>query len=269
MKAGRELPERVLFLSPHFDDVAFSCGATLHALARAGCDVTLCTVFTRSIPHPRGFALACQLDKGLGPEVDYLALRRAEDDAAAAALGATRVIRLELPEAPHRGYESAAALFGDYVARDPVAEELPALLAPLLAACDLAFVPQGLGSHVDHRRVRDAVAAFARERGSSAAVNACWYRDLPYALRHAAAPPVAGIASLPEHVLEVSDASLAAKLDACACYVTQVPFQFGGVPEMRRSLRGFARREAERLGRAGTAETFRSRAAVPQPPPAG
>ena len=39
--------------------------------------VTVVTCFTRSVPDPQGFALACQLDKGLGPEVDYMALRRA------------------------------------------------------------------------------------------------------------------------------------------------------------------------------------------------
>ena len=78
-----------LALSPHLDDAAFSCGGTLARLAAAGWRVTLCTAFTRSVPDPTGFALACQLDKGLGPEVDYMALRRAEDDAACAALGAT------------------------------------------------------------------------------------------------------------------------------------------------------------------------------------
>ncbi len=262
MTVARGRIERVLFLSPHFDDVAFSCGATLHALARAGCDVTLCTVFTRSIPQPRGFALACQLDKGLGPEVDYLALRRAEDDAAATALGASRVLRLELPEAPHRGYESAAALFGEYVARDRVAADVAALLAPLLAACDLAFAPQGLGSHVDHRRVREAVVASAGERGSPGA-GVFWYRDVPYALRHGDAPPPAAVATLPEYVFEITEASLAAKVAACACYVTQLPFQFGGEAGMRGSLRAFAEREAARFARPGAAEAFRSSAAVP------
>ena len=73
---------RVMAVSPHLDDAAFSVGGTLAALAAAGHQVTVLTCFTASVPHPAGFALACQLDKGLPADVDYLALRRAEDAAA-------------------------------------------------------------------------------------------------------------------------------------------------------------------------------------------
>ena len=77
----------VLAISPHLDDAAFSAGGLLATLARAH-RVVVATVFTQSVPAPTGFALRCQTDKGLAPEEDYLALRRAEDAAACAALGA-------------------------------------------------------------------------------------------------------------------------------------------------------------------------------------
>ena len=67
-----------------------------------------------------GFALACQTDKGLAPEVDYMALRRDEDAAALARLG-VRGEHLGLLEAPHRGYDSPAALFAGRRAGDDVA----------------------------------------------------------------------------------------------------------------------------------------------------
>jgi LmbE family N-acetylglucosaminyl deacetylase len=70
---------RAVALSPHLDDAAFSCGGTLARLAQAGWEVAVCTAFTLSVPNPSGFALACQLDKGLPPEADYMAIRRAED----------------------------------------------------------------------------------------------------------------------------------------------------------------------------------------------
>ena len=75
-----------LALSPHLDDAAFSCGGTLARLAGAGWRVVVATAFTATVPEPSGFALACQLDKGLAPEVDYMALRRDEDAAAMRAL---------------------------------------------------------------------------------------------------------------------------------------------------------------------------------------
>ena len=77
-----------LALSPHLDDAAFSCGGTLARLARGGARVVVATPFTATVPDPTGFALACQLDKGLGAHVDYMALRRAEDVSAVEHLGA-------------------------------------------------------------------------------------------------------------------------------------------------------------------------------------
>ena len=71
-----------LFLSPHLDDVAFSCGGTLLRLTDdPRWRVVLCTIFTASVPDPQGFALRCQTDKGIPAETDYMALRRAEDAA--------------------------------------------------------------------------------------------------------------------------------------------------------------------------------------------
>ena len=68
-----------LFLSPHLDDVAFSCGGALLRLTDdPDWRVVLCTVFTASVPDPQGFALRCQTDKGIPAEVDYMALRRTE-----------------------------------------------------------------------------------------------------------------------------------------------------------------------------------------------
>jgi LmbE family N-acetylglucosaminyl deacetylase len=229
-----------LLLSPHLDDVAFSCGGTARRLADAGWRTVLCTVFTRSVPEPRGFALACQLDKGFGPEVDYMALRRAEDARAARHLGA-ETHWLGLPEAPHRGYGSAPALFGPFAPDDGIRPELEATLEPLLAAGhDLVFAPQAIGGHVDHRRVRDAVAK------AVPAARTAWYRDVPYAIRHPDARPDYAVS--PETAVEIDGDALTAKLAACAAYASQLGFQFGGEAAMRDSLARFARAEARRLG---------------------
>lgn len=201
---------RALFVSPHLDDVAFSCGGTLAALAADGWHTTLLTVFTRSVPDPTGFALACQTDKGLPPDVDYMALRRAEDQQAADRLGAAEVIHLDLPEAPHRGYASAPALFAGVRDDDHVEIPLHGLEA------DLVFVPQALGDHVDHVQVVRAIG----DRWTHA------YADLPYALRHPDPPGGPGPV----------DPDVPAKLDACAAYTTQLGFQFGGEDRMRAAL---------------------------------
>ncbi len=216
---------RVLAVSPHLDDAAFSVGGTLAALAAAGHEVTVVTCFTASVPDPEGFALACQLDKGLPADVDYLALRRDEDAAAMAVLGADRVY-LGLPEAPHRGYTSAADLFAGVHEDDQVWRSLGAALEGHDA--DLWLAPQALGGHVDHLQVLRAVAGLDRP--------VLWWRDSPYVLRRPDAVPGDALPADLSAVELPQDA--ARRADACACYTTQLGFQFGGEAPMRAALAG-------------------------------
>ena len=116
------------------------------------------------------------------------------------------LVHLDLPEAPHRGYDSAAALFGPV--HDTVELDLP--------DADLVYVPQGIGGHVDHIVVIEAMRKVATHR----------YRDLPYGLR---SPDGSG-----GHPL----APTPRKLDACAAYASQLGFQFGGEAAMRAALGG-------------------------------
>ena len=141
----------VVAVSPHLDDAVFSAGGTLARLAAAGHDVLVLTVFTGSVAAPSRFALACQTDKGLPPEADYMAIRRAEDAEACRRLEA-RPVWLPFREAPHRGYHSAAALFGPLRSDDAAHLDLAQALEPLLAELRpaLLLAPQAIGGHVDH-----------------------------------------------------------------------------------------------------------------------
>ena len=249
-----------LFVSPHLDDVAFSCGGTMAALAAAGWRTHLATVFTANVPDPGGFALACQLDKGLAPEVDYMALRRAEDGRFATTAGAASLHHLPHVEAPHRGYDSAPALFGPLLPGDEVWRLIADDLAELVGALgpDLVFAPQGLGNHVDHRQVIRAVLALPP------GIPVLWYRDTPYVIRDLDVRPADDdLASLPVELGMDVTPHLAAKLDAVAAYASQLGFQFGGEPRMREALTGLARAEARRLGLVGAAEAL---LAAEQPP---
>lgn len=240
-----------LFLSPHLDDVAFSCGGTALRLLQNGWAAALCTVFTATVPNPQGFALRCQTDKGLPPTLDYMALRRAEDDAFAALLGLRGAEHWPFAEAPHRGYESAPALFAGTRAGDdiwrPVADALRTLATELRP--DVVFAPQGLGGHVDHVQVIRAVEA------AGLAPRTAWYRDTPYALR---APDAAPSPLLPpglaQQVVMLTDSDLARKSAGAQAYASQIGFQFGGHDETARTLRAFHAEEARRAGRTGFAE---------------
>lgn len=239
-----------LFVSPHLDDVAFSCGGTLALLAREGWRTVLATVFTRSVPDPTGFALACQLDKGLSPGVDYMALRREEDREAAKRLGASKILWLDLPEAPHRGYASAPEMFAGVLEGDEAWRDVSGLLEDLLRTDnpDFLLAPQALGAHADHLQLVRAV----RELDVPEA-EVVWYRDAPYATRNPGSRPSPLLpAGLSEWSVDIAE-TLEAKLAACAAYTTQLGFQFGGEESMRQALTAFAATEARRLGSRTTA----------------
>ena len=191
-----------LFLSPHLGDVAFSCGATLARLGAVGWRVSLATVFTRSVPDPTGFALACQLDKGLAADVDYMNIRRHEDADSARVFGVAELIWLDFPEAHHRGYASAPALFTS-VRRDdsigrPIADALTALCDRLAPA--IVFVPRAIGGHVDHVQVFRAVLSIPR-----IAAIAAWYRDAPYAIRHPDTPGDPTIPAFADWIIAIDE----------------------------------------------------------------
>lgn len=228
-----------LFLSPHLDDVAFSCGGTL--LRWTGDPrwrVVLCTVFAASVENPQGFALRCQTDKGIAPELDYMALRRAEDTAFTCAAGVDEAWHWQHREAPHRGYESPDALFDGVRPDDTVWQAVRDDLTALDAACrpDVVFAPQGLGNHVDHLQViRAVLGVYPAGRG------VCWYRDTPYAIREPGALPSAQLSSCRDTLCRVAMPPdvLERKIAGCCLYASQIDFQFGGADGVREKLTVF------------------------------
>ncbi len=218
------------------------------ALADEGHELHVVTCFTRSVPNPTGFALACQLDKGLSAEVDYMQIRR-EEEVRACELLSAQPHWLDLPEAPHRGYHSATALFGDLVAADTVQPALKERLGDTVAEIkpDLILSPEGIGHHVDHRQVRRAVTQLPERFPATLFLR--WY-DEPYLSRHPEQYPervtddrpawsaLHEQAERPEGEVVCLDVTPFAdrKITACAAYVTQVSFQFGGQEQIRAGL---------------------------------
>jgi LmbE family N-acetylglucosaminyl deacetylase len=214
-----------LFLSPHLDDVVFSCGGLAARLADEGWHTVLATAFTRSVAQ--------------APDAADMASRRAEDLIAAERLGFDEALWLDLPEAPHRGYDSAA-LFGAIRPDDTVVEPLAACLARLndALAPSLVLAPQGLGSHVDHRQVIAAVL-----RGVPPG-RVAFYRDAPHAIHAPDAPPDPGVPRAASVVVPI-ETTLDRKIAAAQAYTSQSA-------DIARILRDFALAEgggrpAERL----------------------
>lgn len=237
-----------LLLSPHLDDAVFSCGGIAARLAQDGWRVVIATAFTRSVHPATGFALACQRDKGLDDAVDYMALRRDEDEVACRRLGAEAPVWMGLLEAPHRGYHSAPALFARPHDDDDVAGPLANAIAGLLErrAPALVLAPQGCGGHVDHLQL---CAALLRCR--PAAPLGFW-RDTPYIIRDPDARPCEPVArsGLADLAVPLDRDALGRKQSACGAYRSQLGFQFGGVSQAATVLASLALSEGDGAGSA-------------------
>ena len=220
-----------LAISPHLDDAVFSAGGMLARLVHGGWRVVVATVFTASVPVPQGFALACQLDKGLTPDVDYMMVRRDEDAAACARIGA-EPLWLPFAEAPHRGYHSAEQLFAGLHADDAIVDEITPAIADLVGSVspDVVFAPQAIGAHVDHVAVYLALRACA--------VPLWLWADFPYFGRPTVRPsPFANdFKGRNERRIDLSPSEVDLKAVAAIAYLTQLGFQFGGRETAREAI---------------------------------
>jgi LmbE family N-acetylglucosaminyl deacetylase len=224
----------VLVLSPHLDDAAFSLGPLLAQYAKSSRFI-VATAFSKSVNSYSSFALACQLDKGLSADEDYMAIRKKEDTVWAKAIG-IEAIYGELPEAPHRGYNSAAELFGSLLPEIDLREHLFKWIEHLLRQHKpLALLsPLSIGNHVDHILIRETV-----ERFNNAEVPVYFYKDLPYAADSkniSAQHYFHSGQEMHEHPFGLFHESIEAAHVATNAYKTQIPFQFGDANKMRIKL---------------------------------
>lgn len=224
-------PSRHLFLSPHYDDIPLSAGATVRLLADHGLAPETLVVFgsepDRSQPLT-AFAQSLHTAWGLSVE-KVIASRRAEENAAAAILGGQTAV-LPFRDAIYRGdlYRSDDDLFGV-----PATAEA-SLPADIIAGLELGdmpdpatriYAPLGIGRHVDHQTLFRAATDLAA-RGW----DVWFYEDIPYALKSDAlqtrladlmdSTPLEAVASVP------AGSVWEQKLDAILSYPSQLETVF-------------------------------------------
>jgi len=227
---GRHVTD--LFLAPHYDDVALSCGGTVAALAQRGAPPLVVTVFggEPTTTDLTAFARWQHERWGTG-EGDTVATRLDEEHAAAAALGCATAT-LPFLDAIYRGdaYRSDEALFG---AIDPADAALPARIADSLLALPALvnadpdavniFVPLAIGNHVDHQIVYTVGRTLAARGWRVLA-----YEDFPYAmLADATTRRLAAVGhELGEAEARSVAATLAQRVAAIGAYGSQLPVIF-------------------------------------------
>ncbi|BCX02146.1 MAG: GlcNAc-PI de-N-acetylase [Candidatus Roseilinea sp.] len=231
----------ILFVSPHLDDVALSCGGLVYRLASAGQPITIATVCTADHPANQPLSEAARHEHRqwqLGDQ-PYQG-RRAEDARACRVLGATAA-HLGLLDAIYRCDEHGAPLYtNDFIggAVHPYdwQVQLPKVqvaLAPLVRGVARVYCPMAIGGHVDHVIVRRAVESLA---GPSAIR---YYEDFPYADRPSRFDLPEGYAF--EKVALTED-EVEARIRAIACYASQLFAVFGSAAAMPERVRSYVSR---------------------------
>lgn len=249
-------PAPALFIQPHNDDVPLSCGGTVALLAAGGHEPHMVTVFASELlPQMVGeFATWKHERWKLSDPDQVLEARRAEDAAAARTLGCD-VRWLGLPDAIYCDcYTSDHELFGPLPPEERelashLAEEIRGL--PEWREGNCVFVPLGTGSHVDHQLVFETGRCLAAQ-----GIEVYAYEDYPYAI-HTPEGRRTRLATLDgqvgDPVLVPIAATLEQRLEAIACYASQVPVIFRFTQDFRGAVTSFAHGIA---GEPGPVERF-------------
>ncbi len=186
---------KIVVVSPHRDDAAFSLGLSIDGWLGAGHQVTVLNCFTQSDYAPFSDVASVHAND----RVSFVSAVRRREDAAWGKLVGPRLQfhDLDLLDAPLRlairvdEVQTASIRAGDR-AVSRVAGAL-AKLARGVGAGGVGFaLPLAVGSHIDHRVVRQA----ALETLAPMALPLAFYEDLPYAARAGAGE------TLPEDVRE-------------------------------------------------------------------
>jgi LmbE family N-acetylglucosaminyl deacetylase len=247
-----------IFVSPHMDDAVFSCGGLIYQLVQAGESVTVFSVMAGSVPS----------DVPISPFIeehfrrwklwpDPVPGRKAEDTRAIQSLGA-HVRFGDFPDVLYRtdGHGASlcpdlSAMFGEIDPRDPVLAQLDEMTGWLDPMATI-YAPFGAGHHVDHQLVREAVLRWRQARPGVAVL---FYEEYPYSAQGADAVQTAldRLEGAPVPVVhQLSDRALDAKIQAIACYESQISTFWDDHASMAESVRQYAAhvgqgRQAERL----------------------
>ena len=219
---------KIVVVSPHRDDAAFSLGLAVEHWLTAGHTVSVLNCFTKSAYAPYSDA------DSLHPNdrISFVsAIRRREDLAWNKLLsGRLHFHDLDLLDAPLRLACTVEEVFTtDIRAGDRALARVAGAIAKLVrsTAGDLAIAaPLGIGGHIDHRIARGAVL----DTLVNSSLPLGLYEDLPYAARPGVAERLAQDAAEVQAGLDVAFASYPGdpavavhrKARAAECYESQI-----------------------------------------------
>lgn len=239
-----------IYLSPHLDDAALSCGGLIYQERQAGLSVLVVTPMAGD-PPPDALELPTPILADLHTRWELeanpnpVAARRVEDGEALSILKAD-LLHWEWPECVYRRHPGTGEFL--YPTEEslwhrvhPIEKPLPDRLARQLAELPLAqggrvYAPLTVGGHVDHHLVGQAAEIWA-----APGRELVYYEEYPYAEHPEALAAVLGDRSgWQAELVPLDEAALATKTAAVACYHSQISTFFRGIDEIAERLRAYA-----------------------------
>lgn len=218
-----------IYLAPHLDDVALSCGGQVYLRCQAGESVLILTIMAGDNNKHGGEAAAVSafaqsLHARWQLATNIIAQRRAEDSKACQILGAD-YLHWEIPDCIYRGeagtavsyYDSEESLWGSIHPQENILIDTLANRFASLPAHKTIISPLALGNHVDHQIVRKAAE-------DHVGTNLCYYEDYPYAATINEIETALQPQGIPWHnkTIPLTNAALEARYTAVAAYHSQL-----------------------------------------------
>jgi LmbE family N-acetylglucosaminyl deacetylase len=228
-----------IYLSPHFDDVALSCGGLVWEQVQAGDPVSIWTVCAGNAPAGELSPFARELHVRWQADQDAATQRSSEDLRSCQRLGAC-YLHFALPDCIYR-HDSHTGEFL-YITEESLTGPLQPADSPHIALLqeeikrfiptDVVLVcPLSLGNHVDHQLTRLAVQELA--------YPSWYYQDYPYVLRSKDMVEHMVQAGWESHCFPISPQGLVAWQDSIAAHASQISTFWMDALEMRRAVREY------------------------------
>jgi len=230
-----------IYLSPHLDDAALSCGGIIRDQVRSGDAVEVWTFFTADPPASPLSGFAAELHERWQGGQEAVRLRREEDETAMRVLGCSWqhlgfhdcIYRVDPLTSKPLIHDLGDLFSPDYQVETALLIRLEEELQHRLSGSARLYVPLSVGEHVDHRLVRMAAERLARPL--------VYYADFPYAAQEPdqlkrKVPPGA----LPLEV-HLSQTALKTWQQAIACYKSQISSFWSSIEDMKKAIVDYAR----------------------------
>jgi LmbE family N-acetylglucosaminyl deacetylase len=233
-----------VYLSPHLDDVVFSCGAQIFQHTSQGMSVMIITLMAGD-PDPNMLGNHAQiLHKRWRLGSDAVSIRRNEDLLACAYIGADTLhwpyldcIYRYNPQTGEHLYPTDPSLFGPVdMSESELVSNISTRMMDLPSHHEV-LAPLALGNHVDHKITRQ-VATLTMDTAKLS-----FYEEFPYVIH--GSEQLLSIESdvhWKSELIAVSSTALAARIQAMSNYQSQMSTFFEDGQDLNMQVDGYVRK---------------------------